>query len=83
MIRSTKVGGGGPANMKQVLNPKIVALALSLLLAAPATAYVGPGAGFAFVGSFLSLLAAFAVGAASLLIFPFRIAWRALRGAQG
>ncbi len=50
---------------------------------APAEAYIGPGAGFAFVGSFFSLAVAFIVGFASLLIWPFRIAWRALRGAQG
>ncbi len=53
------------------------------LLALPAEAYIGPGAGFAFVGSFVSLLIAFFVGAATLLIWPFRVAWRALRGAQG
>ena len=46
-------------------------------------AYVGPGAGFAFVGSFLSLAAAFLVGFASLLIWPFRALIRTLRGAQG
>ena len=57
----------------------------ALFLAAPdeAAAYVGPGAGFAFVGSFLSLAAAFLVGAASLLIWPFRMLVRTLRGAQG
>ena len=46
-------------------------------------AYVGPGAGFAFLGSFLSLLIAFLVGAASLLIWPFRVLWRALTRRQG
>lgn len=57
---------------------------LAVLLAAlPLEAYVGPGAGFAFVGSLLSLLAAFVAGAAAFLLLPFRLAWRALRGAQG
>ncbi len=60
-----------------------IAVAVLLLIAAPAAAYVGPGAGFAFVGSFLSLLAAFLLGAASLLIFPFRMARRAFGRAQG
>ncbi len=60
-----------------------VLLAACLSLAAPLEAYVGPGAGFAFVGSLFSLLAAFLAGAAALLVFPFRLAWRALRGAQG
>jgi predicted AlkP superfamily phosphohydrolase/phosphomutase len=54
-----------------------------LLLPATAPAYIGPGAGFAFVGSFLSLALAFLVGFASLLIWPFRALIRTLRGAQG
>jgi len=47
------------------------------------TSYIGPGAGFAFLGSFLSLLVAFFVGAASLLIWPFRFIWRALTRRKG
>ena len=35
-------------------------------------AYVGPGAGFAFLGSFLSLLLSLLAGLASLLLWPFR-----------
>ncbi len=46
-------------------------------------AYVGPGAGFAFLGSFLSLLAGFLLSAFSFLIWPFRMAWRLLRRRQG
>jgi len=61
----------------------LAALVLLFLLPGSAEAYVGPGAGFAFVGSFLSLAAAFLLGAASLLILPFRILWRTIRGAQG
>ncbi len=59
------------------------ALAVALTAAAPLEAYVGPGAGFAFVGSLFSLLAAFIAGGVALLALPFRLAWRALRGAQG
>ena len=58
-------------------------MAAAMLAASPVEAYVGPGAGFAFVGSLLSLLAAFLAGAAAFLLLPFRLAWRALRGAQG
>lgn len=43
----------------------------------PVFAYIGPGAGFAFLGSFLSLAASFVLTAASLLLWPFR-AGRAL-----
>jgi predicted AlkP superfamily phosphohydrolase/phosphomutase len=46
-------------------------------------AYIGPGAGFAFLGSFLAVLAGFFLTLASLLSWPFRMAWRALRRRQG
>ena len=39
-------------------------------------AYVGPGAGFAFLGSFLTIVIAFLLSAVSILIWPFRAAWR-------
>ena len=41
-------------------------------------AYVGPGAGFAFLGSFLSLVSAVLAGIASLVIWPFRTLWSLL-----
>ena len=34
-------------------------------------AYVGPGAGFAFLGSFLTLIAGFFLSVFSLLLWPF------------
>jgi predicted AlkP superfamily phosphohydrolase/phosphomutase len=48
-----------------------------------ALAYVGPGAGFAFLGSFLSIVAGFFLTLASLLAWPFRMAWRVARCRQG
>ncbi len=42
-------------------------------------AYIGPGAGFAFLGSFLTLLWAFAVSAATMLTWPVRMAWKAAK----
>src|SRR5580704_12654019 len=42
---------------------------------APLVAYIGPGAGFAFLGSFLTLLLSLLAGLASLLIWPFRMLW--------
>src|SRR6202035_2109647 len=38
-------------------------------------AYIGPGAGFAFLGSLLSLLSAVLAGIVSAVIWPFRMAW--------
>src|SRR5437764_294298 len=49
----------------------------------PELAYIGPGAGFAFLGSFLTLLGGVLLGLASLLMWPFRMAVRAVRGQQG
>ena len=42
-------------------------------------AYIGPGAGFAFLSSFLMLFMAFALALLSLLSWPFRFLLKALR----
>ena len=49
----------------------------------PYLAYIGPGAGFAFIGSFLTLLGGLILGLVSVLMWPFRMAWAALAGHQG
>jgi hypothetical protein len=46
-------------------------------------AYVGPGAGFAFLGSFLTLVLSLLASLASLLLWPFRILLRLLRRGRG
>jgi predicted AlkP superfamily phosphohydrolase/phosphomutase len=46
-------------------------------------AYIGPGAGFAFLGSFLTIIAGFFLSIVSLLSWPFRMAWRLLRRRKG
>ena len=48
----------------------------------PAAAYIGPGAGFVFVTSFLVLFVSGLVALLSLLLWPFRAAWRLLRRAR-
>jgi predicted AlkP superfamily phosphohydrolase/phosphomutase len=54
-------------------------LALGILLtAAPADAYIGPGAGFALLSSFLVLFTTILIVLATLLIWPFRTLWRIL-----
>ena len=45
----------------------------------PYFAYVGPGAGFAFLGSFLTLLLSVLASITSLLLWPFRMLKMALR----
>jgi len=42
-------------------------------------AYIGPGAGFAFLGSFLTLLSGLVMGALAVLFWPFRTLWRVVR----
>ena len=49
----------------------------------PLLAYVGPGAGFAFLGSFLNILAALLLSVGSLAAWPFRMAWRLVRHRHG
>ncbi|MGA3026259.1 MAG: alkaline phosphatase family protein [Bryobacteraceae bacterium] len=46
-------------------------------------AYIGPGAGFAFFGSFLGLVASFFLTAASFFLWPFRAALKLLRRKRG
>jgi predicted AlkP superfamily phosphohydrolase/phosphomutase len=42
-------------------------------------AYIGPGAGFAFLGSFFTILLSLVASFVSLLIWPFRTVWLYLR----
>ena len=48
-----------------------------LLAARPAEAYIGPGAGFALLSSFLVVFTTIILAFVSLLIWPFRLAIRA------
>jgi predicted AlkP superfamily phosphohydrolase/phosphomutase len=59
----------------------VVILFACLFLVEPpaAQAYIGPGAGFAFVSSFFAVLAAFFLAFLKLLTFPFRTALRWLK----
>ncbi|MGZ5487478.1 MAG: alkaline phosphatase family protein, partial [Candidatus Aminicenantales bacterium] len=59
----------------------LVAATIFLLAAAsPLTAYIGPGAGFAFLSSFLVLFLTFLLALFSFVSWPFRFVWRAIRG---
>ncbi|MEM7409525.1 MAG: alkaline phosphatase family protein [Myxococcota bacterium] len=51
-------------------------LALGIAGAQQAHAYIGPGAGFAFVGSLLVLIATFAIALSIILTWPLRLLYR-------
>ncbi len=51
----------------------------SLLAAGSAQAYIGPGAGFAFVGSLLVLITTFVIAFAIILTWPIRLVYRLIR----
>ena len=57
----------------------VILTALMVLISAPAYAYVGPGAGFAFITSFFFLIATFFVALFSLMIWPIRFVFVWLR----
>ena len=46
-------------------------------------AYIGPGAGFAFLGSFLTIVLSLLASFVSFLIWPFRMLWLLMRRRQG
>lgn len=56
-----------------------VLLLLAVAVCDTAQAYIGPGAGFALVGSFLAIFAAFLTALLSLIVWPFRFVLRTLR----
>ena len=56
--------------------PALLALAAALAPALAATAYVGPGAGFALLSSFLVIFVTLVMAVFSVLLWPFRKLWR-------
>jgi len=64
-----------------VRSRRVLLTAAVALLAAPALAhaYIGPGAGFALLTSFLTVIIAFFTAFVALFTFPIRMAWRSLR----
>ncbi len=52
---------------------------VSAALAWPAEAYIGPGAGFALLSSFMVVFTTLVVAVLALLSWPFRMLWRFIR----
>jgi predicted AlkP superfamily phosphohydrolase/phosphomutase len=62
------------------IRPAAVLLACTAIFApSTADAYIGPGAGFAVLGSFAVIFVTMLLAGASLLVWPFRMLWRAIR----
>jgi predicted AlkP superfamily phosphohydrolase/phosphomutase len=68
------------ANRRRVRNRCLPAVALLMLLgtAAPASAYIGPGAGFALLTSGFVLLTTLLAVPLTLAAWPLRLLWRAI-----
>ncbi len=76
--------------MKRPLEALVLAAAIAVLAsgwwsgdAGAQLAYIGPGAGFAFLGSFLALLGSLFLSVISMLAWPFRMLWRLAARRQG
>ncbi len=65
--------------MRKTVLTIIICAILRLFLADPALAYIGPGAGFAFLSSFIFVLGAVVVVFLLIFTLPFRLALGALR----
>jgi hypothetical protein len=68
-----------------VPHPRVAFLATAVALVTPAAAdaYIGPGAGFAVMSSFLVIFVTMIVVLASVLAWPFRALWRLAPKAAG
>ena len=57
----------------------LAALTLVTALPTPASAYIGPGAGFALISSFLVVFTTILLAIVALFLMPFRLLLRAIR----
>ncbi len=70
----------GPLRMARLIALGVLMSTSLFLGAAPAHAYIGPGAGFALLGSFLALFITLLLAIGALITWPVRLLWRLLRG---
>jgi predicted AlkP superfamily phosphohydrolase/phosphomutase len=69
-------------NKQYIFKALLLAAVLMSLLPGQAFAYIGPGAGFAFVGSALVLVAAILMAIVTLITFPLRMLWKGIFGSD-
>src|SRR5439155_674061 len=58
----------------------VLAIVILFVGAAPANGYIGPGAGFAVLSSFVAVFATIVVAIVSMLLWPIRALVRSIRG---
>ncbi len=80
MAQTTNYPSFKARDVRYTVRLLLLSTVLVLVLATPAQAYIGPGAGFALAGSFFSALAA--IFSTIILLFTWPIRWlvRAIRG---
>ncbi len=76
MIRSPYLSAQPPSRR---LSTRPVLLAVLLALALPAEAYIGPGAGFALLSSFMVVFTTIVLAIFAVLLWPFRKLWRVVK----
>jgi predicted AlkP superfamily phosphohydrolase/phosphomutase len=69
-----------PLFPKSSLSPLFAIFLFLIALSLPLQAYIGPGAGFAFLSSFLILFLTFFLALFSFFSWPFRFLFRVIRG---
>ncbi len=74
---SRRLSTRSPSNMQK---PVILTVLITLTLCAPAFGYIGPGAGFAVLGSFMVFFLAMLSAIATLFTWPIRWVVRGVRG---
>lgn len=76
--RPFAIAGAPPSRRVRLRQRSAIAVLILLAGAEPASAYIGPGAGFALVSSGLVLVTTILMVLLTVAAWPFRVLWRAL-----
>ncbi len=69
--------------MRPLRNSGLYIVLFSLILAMPAEAYIGPGAGIGMIASFLGVLGAIGLALVAIVWYPLKRLIRRVRAATG